>query len=42
MMGYNDKSAHCNEYKKLNHEYNSLFVHGLNCTSLFICPQLLR
>lgn len=42
MMGYNDKSAYCNEYKKLNRVYNSLFVHGLNGTSLFISPQLLR
>lgn len=26
MMGYNDKSAHCNEYKKLNHVYNSFAI----------------
>lgn len=26
MMGYNDKSAHCNKYKKLNHVYNSFAI----------------
>lgn len=25
-MGYNDKSAYCNEYKKLNRLYNSFVI----------------
>lgn len=37
MMGYNDKSVYCNEYKKLNYVYNLLFVYGFNCIFLFIC-----
>lgn len=36
MMGYNDKSVYCNEYKKLNCVYNVLFVYGFNSIFLFI------